>query len=97
MPALLVVTLRPEDVSAGAPIAVALGLLATAGLIVLGLAMLGSPAFGKGLGWFSMGLGVAGVAAGYFAMVDPSSPIPAVGFVSLTVFSLALGWKTYRA
>jgi len=44
-----------------------------------------------------MGLGVAGVATGYFAMVDPSSPIPAVGFVSLTVFSLALGWKTYRA
>src|SRR5215472_2135308 len=72
-------------------------LLATAGLIVLGLAMLGAPAFGKGLGWFSVGLGVAGLAAGYFAMVDPSSPIPVVGFLSLTVFSLALGWKTYRA
>jgi len=71
-------------------------LVASAGLIVLGMAMLGAPAFGKSLGWVSVGLGGAGVVAGYVAMVDPSSPVPAVGFLALTVFSLALGWKIYR-
>jgi hypothetical protein len=72
-------------------------LLATAGLIVLGVAMLGTPAFGKALGWVSVGLGVAGVVAGFFAMVDPSSAVPAVGLLALTVFHLALGWRTRRS
>jgi hypothetical protein len=72
-------------------------LLATVGLIVLGVAMLGAPAFGRGLGRVSVGLGVAGVVAGLFAIIDPSSPVPAVGFLALTVFSLALGWRTYRS
>lgn len=65
------------------------------GLIALGVAMLGSPAFGKGFGRVSVVLGVAGLAATSVLLVDPRSPIAVVGFLALIVFHLVLGWKVY--
>jgi hypothetical protein len=65
------------------------------GLIALGVAMLGTPAFGKGFGGVSLVLGVVGVVAACVGLVDPASPIPAVGIFALIIFHLALGWKVY--
>jgi hypothetical protein len=63
--------------------------------IALGVAMLGAPAFGKGFGGVSVGLGVAGVVAASVLLVDPLSPIAFVGVLALIVFHLVVGWKLY--
>src|SRR5262249_17990378 len=68
----------------------------SAGLVALGGAMLQSRAFGKGVGWASVVLGVAGLAAAGLALVDPGSPIVAAGFLAVMVFQLVVGWKAYR-
>ena len=65
------------------------------GLIALGVAMLGSPAFGKGFGGVSVALGVVGGVAAVVLLVDPASPIVAVGVFALIIFHLVLGWKVY--
>jgi hypothetical protein len=65
------------------------------GLILLGLAMLGAPAFGKGFGGVGMGLGVIGLVAGVLQMVDPSSMVGALSFFAMILFIVVLGWKVY--
>jgi hypothetical protein len=70
-------------------------LLLPIGVIALGVAMLGTPAFGKGFGWMSVVIGVLGVAAGVVLLMDPGSPIAIVSVLSLIVFHIALGWKVY--
>jgi hypothetical protein len=65
------------------------------GLIALGVAMLGAPAFGKGFGGVSVVLGVVGVVAASALLVDPLSPMAFVGVLALIVFHLVLGWKVY--
>ncbi len=69
-------------------------LLLQIGVIVLGVAMIGAPAFGKGFGGASVVLGVVGVVA-TSTMLVVSSPIVAVGVLALIVFHLVLGWKVY--
>ena len=70
-------------------------LLVPIGFVALGVAMLGSPAFGKGFGRLSVALGVAGVVAASVLLVDPLSPSAFVGVLSLIIFHLVLGWKLY--
>jgi len=65
-------------------------------LTALGVAMLGTPAFGKCVGWLSVVIRVAGVAAGVVLLIDPGSPIAAVSVLSLIIFHLVLGWKVSR-
>jgi hypothetical protein len=65
------------------------------GLIALGVAMLGAPAFGKGFGWVSVVLGVVGLVAAVLAMVDPSSMIGAGSYFAGLIFYFVLGWKVY--
>ncbi len=65
------------------------------GLIALGVAMLGNPAFGKGFGGVSGALGAVGGVAACVLLADPASPIAAVGIFALIVFHLVLGWKVY--
>jgi len=65
------------------------------GLIALGVAMLGTPAFGKGFGWMSVVLGVVGLVAAVLQMVDPSSMIGAGSYFACLIFYLVLGWKVY--
>jgi hypothetical protein len=64
------------------------------GVIALGVAMLGTPAFNKGFSW-SLVVGVLGVAAGVVLLIDPGSPIAIVSVLSLIAFHIALGWKVY--
>ncbi len=65
------------------------------GLTALGIAILGTPAFGKGVGWLSVVIGVLGVAAGVVLLIDPGSPIAVVSILSFIVFHFVLGWKVY--
>jgi hypothetical protein len=65
------------------------------GLIALGVAMLGAPAFGKGFGGVSVVLGVIGLVAATFNIVDPSSMIAVATFFSILIFHFVLGWKVY--
>jgi hypothetical protein len=70
-------------------------LLVPIGLVALGVAMLGAPAFGKGFGGVSVVVGVIGVVAATVLLVDPLSPSAFVGVLALIVFHLVLGWKLY--
>jgi hypothetical protein len=65
------------------------------GVIALGVAMLGAPAFGKGFGGLSVVLGVVGLVAAVLQMVDPSSMIGAGSFFACLIFYFVLGWKVY--
>ncbi|MDH3364752.1 MAG: DUF4386 domain-containing protein [Thermoplasmata archaeon] len=69
-------------------------ILMAIGFIVLGVAMLGSPAFGKRFGGVSMVLGVAVVAGMSVFGVDSDSVIPFV-LVAFIIFPLLFGWKLY--
>jgi hypothetical protein len=64
------------------------------GLITLGAAMVGAPAFGKGFGGLSVTLGMVGLAAAGTQLVNVST-IGAIGIFALIVFQLVLGWKVY--
>jgi len=65
------------------------------GLITLGVAMLGAPAFGKGFGGLSVVLGVVGLVAAVLQLVDPSSMIGAGSYFACLIFYLVMGWKVY--
>jgi len=70
-------------------------LLMATGFIVLGVAMLGSPAFGKRLGGVSVTLGVATVVGMFIFGVASDLVFPFV-LIAFVVFPLLFGWKIYR-
>lgn len=65
------------------------------GLIASGMAMVGTPALGKRVGRLTVGLGVIGLVSAMVALIDPTSPVVALGMFALIVFHLATGWKMY--
>jgi hypothetical protein len=65
------------------------------GLILLGVAMFGTPAFGKGFGGVTLVLGVGGLVAAVLQMVDPASMIGALSYFAGLSFYLISGWKVY--
>jgi hypothetical protein len=66
-------------------------------LILLGIAMLRTPTFGKRFGGMSMVLGAAGVIAAGLLVVDSGSvPGATIGVFVLVGFNLVLGWKVFR-
>jgi hypothetical protein len=69
-------------------------ILMAIGFIVLGVAMLGSPAFGKRFGGVSVVLGVAMAVGMSILGVDSDSVIPFV-LIAFIVFPLLFGWKLY--
>jgi hypothetical protein len=73
------------------------GLFAVAiGVVALGVAMVPIPDFGRRMGWVSMVLGVIGIAAALVFIIDPPSPIAALGAPALIVSPLAVGSQVYR-
>ena len=70
--------------------------IAPIGLLLLGVAMVQTPAFGRGVGRVTIGLGAAGAAAAVVVLAMPTSPIGAVGIFALIAFHLVLGWRTFR-
>ncbi|MGZ9222841.1 MAG: hypothetical protein ACXW4Q_12105 [Anaerolineales bacterium] len=69
--------------------------IVAAGLTTLGIAMLGTPVFGKVLGWFTLVLGGLGLAAGVALLIDPGSSIAVISVLSLILFHIIAGWKVY--
>jgi len=65
------------------------------GLFLLGVGMLGSPAFGKGYGWVSVALGVIGLIAAVLQIIDPASMIGAGSYFACLIFYFILGWKVW--
>jgi hypothetical protein len=65
------------------------------GIIALGVAMFEAPAFGKGVGGVSLGLGVIGIVAASVVLIEVSE-IAAIGMFALIIFHLVTGWKLYR-
>jgi hypothetical protein len=66
------------------------------GFTLLGVAMFGSPDFGKGLRWVSVVLGAAGLAAALLQLIDPASDTGAVSFFAYIILYFVLGIKIYR-
>jgi hypothetical protein len=71
-------------------------LLLLIGLVALGVAMLRAPAYGRRYAGATLALGLIGVGAASAFVLDPRSPLVAVGLMAMIVASLVLGWKTYR-
>lgn len=70
-------------------------LLLSAGLVVLGVAMLEAPAFGKGIGWASAVIGAASVVTvSYFGVTSIASAILVVPI--FVILPIILGRKVYR-
>jgi hypothetical protein len=65
------------------------------GLIVLGVGMLRSPAFGMGFGGVSLIIGVVGIVAIYVVGLGSIS-FAAVVVLTNVIFPLLFGWKVYR-
>lgn len=65
------------------------------GLIVLGIAMYGSPRFGRGFGVLSAAFGVAGLAGVAMFAVD-SAAFSIFALLTFVIFPLLLGWKVFR-
>ncbi|MHB1490806.1 MAG: hypothetical protein ACYCTH_09960 [Cellulomonas sp.] len=70
--------------------------IAPIGLVLLGVAMIQTPAFGGGVGRMTIGLGAVGAAAAVVLVALPESPIAAVGIFALIAFHLVLGWRVFR-
>ena len=66
------------------------------GFTLIGVAMLSSQAYSKGLGWMTVVLGAAGVVAAFLQMVDPASYIGVVPFFGYIIFYFVLGSKVFR-
>jgi hypothetical protein len=66
------------------------------GFTFIGVAMLNSQTYSKGLSWMTVVLGSAGVVASFFQMVDPDSFIGVVPFFGYIIFYFVLGTKLYR-
>lgn len=64
--------------------------------IALGLAMLKSPTFGRGVGRMSVLLGAIGIIAAGVLLVDPQSPIAVATVLGLIAFHLVVGWRVYK-
>jgi hypothetical protein len=65
------------------------------GVVGLGAAMLRSPAFGRAIGWSTVGLGGVGAVVAVVLLLDPGSPTAALGFFALIAFQLVAGWRLY--
>ena len=63
------------------------------GEIALGLGLRSVPALRPSGGIVSIALGIVGLAVAVVLLVDPQSPIAAVGFFALIAFNLVAGWR----
>jgi hypothetical protein len=66
------------------------------GLTLLGVGMLGVPAFGKVLGGVIVALGVVGVVAAVLQMTDPAAIFGIGSYFACLISYFVLGWKIYR-
>lgn len=72
------------------------GILLTVGFILMGIAMLRNPAFGKRLGGVSILLGLAALVGISLISVAQDNPNDFAFVILVVVLPLLLGWKLYR-
>ena len=65
------------------------------GLILIGVAMLGTPTFGKGVGGVVVALGGIGFVAAVFQMIDPASMVGMGSYFAIIISCFVMGWKVY--
>lgn len=65
------------------------------GLGLLGLAMLGAPAFGRGYGLVTLLLAVLGLIAAVLQLVDPAAMIGSGSYFAALILYFVLGWKLF--
>ena len=65
------------------------------GLILIGVAMLGTPTFGKGVGGVVVALGGLGFVAAVFQMIDPASMVGMGSYFAILISYFVMGWKVY--
>jgi hypothetical protein len=66
---------------------------ATAGVVPFGIAIVGSPDFGRGAGWTGIVLGSLGLPSSLYLLVDQESPAGLPAHIVLIIFSALAGWK----
>lgn len=66
------------------------------GIALLGAAMFGHPAFGKGFGVIVLLLSLAGFASAVLQLADPASTIGMGSYLASLIFYFVLGWKVTR-
>jgi len=66
------------------------------GFVLLGIAMYNTPTFGKGFGSVSLVLGLLGTIAALIQIIDPSSPIGAISYLSIILYCFIFSPKLYR-
>ena len=64
-------------------------------LVLLGIAMLRTPAFGSRYGAVTVALSVAGAASAVALLLDPESLLAVIGVFALIVFHIVMGVKLY--
>jgi hypothetical protein len=69
-------------------------LLVPIGIVLFGIAMRNSPAFGPRLTWLTIGLGVVGVIGAAIEAIDTGSDLSAASVLAIVVFNLSVGWRT---
>lgn len=69
-------------------------LLVPIGIVLLGVAMRSTPAFGPGLTSLTLVLGIVGIVGAAIAVVDPGSMFSAASVLAIVVFHLSTGWRT---
>ena len=68
-------------------------LLVPIGIVLLGVAMRSTPAFGTGLTMLTIGLGTAGIIGAAIEVVDPALEVSAASVLAIVVFNLSTGWR----
>ena len=69
-------------------------LLVPIGIVLLGVAMRGAPAFGSRLAWTAIVLGSLGAVGATIAVADPGSAFSAASVLAIVVFYLTASWRT---
>ena len=69
-------------------------LLVPVGFVLLGLAMLRTPLFSRGISMLALGLGVVGIVGATIGIVDPGSIFLAASVLAIGVFHFSVGWAT---
>jgi hypothetical protein len=70
--------------------------LTPVGMLLYGIAMLGTPSFGKWIGGTGILFGLAGICAAVMSLIEESD-IVAIGVFALVFFHAFIGWRTFRA
>jgi len=71
-------------------------LLVPIGIVLFGIAMRKSPAFGSALGFIAIALGLIGTIGAVWEVIDTTTAFSAGSVLAIALFHLVVGWRTLR-